>query len=169
MKRRFLGFPLVMGFACVCAFAQGSTGATSITTTTDYVFPPVGLASSESVAVSLVNIAPVPTSTTAAAPSCSGTVTFASSTGATIGKATAFTVGSGQIATVMLTATEAGITSTRGAILASVQQTVTRPATTPCSLVYSLQTYDTGSGVTHVFLGNASAAAQPIVSPAPLR
>jgi len=58
--------------------------------------------------------------------SCTGTVTFANSAGAVIGKATAFTVASGQIATVTVTATAAGITAARGEILASIQQTTTR-------------------------------------------
>jgi len=129
------------------------------------VFPPVGVAPSETVAVSLVNIAQASTSATAATPSCTGTVTFAGATGTVIGKANPFTVGSGQISTIILTATEAGITASRGSILASVQQTTTRPSSAPCSLVYSLQTYDTGSGVTHLFLGNASTAVQPAVGP----
>jgi hypothetical protein len=49
--------------------------------------------------------------------------------------------------------------STRGVFVASVQQTITRPATAPCSLVFSLQTYDS-NGETHVFLGNVSATSQ---------
>jgi hypothetical protein len=35
--------------------------------------------------------------------------------------------------------------------------------------VYSLQTYDTGSGVTHLFLGNASATTEPLTSTGPVR
>jgi len=167
MKTAFLCFAIAV--ASACAFAQGSTGTTTTTITTNYVFPPVGLAPSETAAVSVVNIAPAPSSTTAAAPSCTGTVTFANSAGAVIGKATAFTVASGQIATVTVTATAAGITAARGEILASIQQTTTRPATAACSLVYSLQTYDTGSGVTHLFLGNASATTEPLTSTGPVR
>jgi hypothetical protein len=164
MKRLFLA-GLIAGVASACAFAQGSVGSSSTTITTNYVFPPLGLAPSETVAVSLVNIAPVPTSATAPTPSCTGTVTFASSAGAIIGKANPFTVASGQIMTITLTATEASISASRGSILASVQQTTTRPSSAPCSLVYSLQTYDTGSGVTHLFLGNASTAVEPAVGP----
>jgi hypothetical protein len=162
MKRLFL-LCVIAGMASVCAFAQGSTGTSTTTITTNYVFPPLGVAPSETLAVSLVNIAPTATSSTATAPSCSGTVTFAGSTGTVIGKANSFTVASGQISTITLTATEAGITASRGSILVSVQQTMTRPSSAPCTLVYSLQTYDTGSGVTHLFLGNASTAVQPAV------
>lgn len=168
MKRLFLT-GLIAGLATAGALAQGTTGSSTTTITTNYVFPPLGVAPSETVAVSLVNIASVPTSTTAPTPSCTGTVTFASSTGTIIGKANPFTVASGAIMTITLTATEAGITASRGSILASVQQTTTRPSSAPCSLVYSLQTYDTGSGVTHLFLGNASTAVQPAIGPEIMR
>jgi hypothetical protein len=42
MKRLFLGSLLVAAFGCVSAFAQGSTGTTTITTTTNFVFPHSG-------------------------------------------------------------------------------------------------------------------------------
>ena len=168
MKRAFLGFLAVAGFGCACAFGQGTTGTETVTITHDFVFPPVGLANSESAAVNLVNIAPVPATTTTttpvAAPSCTGTVTFANATGGAIGgKAIPFTVGSGDIATVSL---PPGLVYTgapaRGLILASVQQTITWPSAAPCSLVFSLEVFDVTSGVTHVFLGNASATAPPL-------
>ena len=45
-----------------------------------------------------------------------------------------------------------------------VQQTTTRPMATPCSLVFSLQTYDTGSGVTHLFLARPQPSQWPALS-----
>jgi hypothetical protein len=157
MKRAMFAF-----FAmAAAALAQGTTSTSITTTTENYVFPPIGLATTETASVALVNIAPVPATAGATAPSCTGTVTFASSTGATIGKATAFTVGSGQIATVNLPFGNSNLTS-RGEILASVQQTITRPSSPPCSLVFSLSTFDTTTGVTHLFVGNTTAATVPV-------
>jgi hypothetical protein len=76
-------------------------------------------------------------------------------------------VGSGQIKTISLPFATAGITSTRGEILVSVQQTTTRPSTAACSLVFSLEVYDS-TGETHVLMGNAAATTPPSNSPEPL-
>jgi hypothetical protein len=46
----------------------------------------------------------------------------------------------------------AGLSGFRGEILASVQGTTTLPSSTVCSLSVSLETFDTNTGVTHVFL-----------------
>src|ERR1035438_994785 len=133
MKTALFIFLLVMSLGCVGAFAQGTTGTTSITTTTNYVFPPVGLASGGTIAVNLVNIAPASTASNATAPACTGTVTFSSAAGTVIGKASSFTtVGTNTIETITLPATG----TSRVEILTSVQQTTTRPSTAPCSLVY---------------------------------
>jgi hypothetical protein len=159
---RLFSILLLPGFACTCVFAQGSTGTSTTTTTTNYVFPPVGLASGLTASINLVNIAPASTAANAAAPVCNGTVTFANATGTTIGTPTTFKTGTGMIDTVTLTASAAGVTSStpRAEILASVQQTTTRPATPPCSLVFSLEIYDS-TGVTRVFLGNTAASTPP--------
>jgi len=117
--------------------------------------------------VDLVNIAPAPATATATAPSCTGTVTFANASGATIGTPSPFKVGSGQIQSITLSASTANITGARGAILASVQQTTTVPNPAPCSLLFSLATFDS-TGVTHVFLGNSSTTTPPVVHPEPL-
>jgi hypothetical protein len=156
MKRLILSIAIVSA----CAFAQGSTGTTSTTITTNYVFPPVGLANGLTASVSLVNISPASTASNATAPVCTGTVTFANAKGTTIGTPTPFSVGTGVIESVALSFASAGITASRGEILASVQHTTTRPSTAPCTLVFSLEVYDS-NGETHVFLGNASATTPP--------
>jgi hypothetical protein len=166
MKTTLIAFLIIGALGSICAMAQGTTGTSTTTTTTNYFFPPVGLSSGETISVSLVNIAPASTSSTGTAPSCTGTVTFAgivgSATSTTVlntgGKPTSFTVGSGQIATVSVPFATSGLTSTRGEVLASVQQTVTRPATAPCSLVFSLEVYDSAGD--QVFLGNSAASTQ---------
>jgi len=57
-----------------------------------------------------------------------------------------------------------GTTTGRAEIIGSVQSTTTIPSKAPCSMVFSLETFDTSSGVTHVFLGNATASATPQIS-----
>jgi hypothetical protein len=165
----FMRFLLIAGISGACAFGQGQTGTSTVTR--DFVFPPVGLGSTETAQVNLVNIAPASTASTATAPSCTGTVTFASATGATIGQANPFTAASGQIASVSLPFSSAGISGTHGVILVSVQQTTTIPSAARCSLVFSLDIFDTATGETHVFVGNASSNATPLMIPAspPLR
>jgi len=162
--KSFMSFLLVAGFSAACAFGQGQTGTSTITR--DYVFPPIGLGSTETAQVNLVNIAPAPAASTATAPSCTGTVTFASATGATIGQANPFTAGSGEIASVSLPFSSAGISGSHGVILVSVQQTTTVPSAARCSLVFSFETFDTSTGVTHVFVGNASSTTTPLLIPA---
>jgi hypothetical protein len=173
MIRTFLGFLVVAAFGCACAFGQlmGTVTVTqgTVTVTQDSAFPPVGLAPGQTAAVSLVNIAPASTTSGATAPSCTGTVTFTNASGSTIGTPTSFTTTGSAIQTVSLPFANSGL-STRGEILASVQQTITRPSAAPCSLVFSLEIFTNSSGATQVFLGNASAAAPPVmvISPEPV-
>ena len=134
------------------AFAQGST--TTTTTTQTFLFPPVGLGSTETAQVNVVNIAPASSSGTAA--SCTGSISFANSTGTVIGKATPFTVGTGQVASVSLPFGTSGFSGTHGEFVATLTRTVTRPSTVPCSLVFSLETFATATGETHVVLTNSA-------------
>jgi hypothetical protein len=146
-----------------CALAQ--TAAPSFTR--DYNFPPVGLASSETAQLNVVNIAPTPSNANASAPSCTGTVTFSNSGGTAIGKPTSFTTMGSQITSVQLTYSQLQLPSTdvRGEFIASVQLTTSFPPTTPCALVFSLETFDTMSGVTHIYLGNSATGTALIGSP----
>jgi hypothetical protein len=150
MRTLLFGSLLAVGVCCFTAFGQ--TG--SKTFTRNFVFPPVGLGSTETAQVNVANTAAVPASVSATAPSCTGTVTFAGANGATIGKAMPFTALAGQISSVNLPFNSAGITGVRGAILVSVQQTISSNA--PCQLSLSLETFDTTTGATHIFLGSAS-------------
>lgn len=143
----------LMSVFAAYAFAQG-TSATS-TITREYNFPPVGLASSETAQVNVVNVATLPTAVGATAPSCSGTVTFANASGKTVSSPASFTTTGSQIFSTQLTFSELGATGVRSEFLASVQLTsAALPATASCSLVLSLETFDTSTGVTHVYLGN---------------
>src|SRR5580700_3376206 len=144
---------ILCGFA-TSAVAQPAIGTSTVTR--DYSFPPVGLASSETAQVNVVNIATAPSSATATAPSCSGTVTFLNAGGTAIGKATSFTTTGSQVFSTQLTFSQLGVASsdTRGEFVASVQLSGPFTSFGGCSLVFSLETFDTTSGVTHVYLGN---------------
>jgi hypothetical protein len=147
-----------------------------------YSFPPVGLAFPETLQINLVNrpsplfaaISPIgictlcttigvpvagstgaialATTSPAATTTCTGTITFTNALGKSIGTPVPFTVPSGQIFSAPLPFSMTGYTGFRGEILASVQGTTTLPSTNVCSLTMSLETFDTNTGVTHIFL-----------------
>jgi hypothetical protein len=126
------------------AFAQSTT--TSATRSFDY--PPVGLASSETMQINVLNSATASSSGTAA--SCTGSISFTSPTGAALGAATSFTVTSGDIFSATLPFAKTAATGTRTEVVGVISVTTT--SGTPCGLRTSLETFDTASGVTHVYL-----------------
>jgi hypothetical protein len=162
--------------ACSCAaLAQTVSKTTTITQT--YTFPPVAVASTETLQVNLANTAsavfiagPI---TAPATSSCTGTVTVTNAAGAVIGKANPFTVAGNAIQSIAVPYGSIGATgAARAVVLVSVQRTITVPATTVCNLVYSLETFLTTTGETHLLLGNASAAGvvpllTGVISPTP--
>ena len=139
---------LVMAVAFTAALAASQTTTTTTTETVTLNTPPVGLASSETAQINLVNTA----SNEWFAASCTGTVTFLNSSGTVIGSATPFTVASGIIQSVSLPFAKSGGTGTRTEIRATISQTITDQPL--CNLQVTLETYDTSTGVTHVFLAN---------------
>src|ERR1700691_1903534 len=84
-----------------CAFAQVSTGVSTFTRS--YSFPPVGLASSETAQLNVLNIATGSTAANATAPTCAGTVTFANGSGKTLGTPTSFTTTGSEVFSTQLT------------------------------------------------------------------
>jgi len=161
---QFRRFVLISTAAVCSAFspmwAQGTTTPASVTR--DYLFPPVGLGSSETASITVVNTATVPspgaTSTTPApAPSCTGTISFSSASGV-IGTPVSFTVGSEQFKTVTLPFASTGLTGKRGEIQGTVSLTISTSTDTPCSLMFSLETYDSTTGATHVVLSSSLAS-----------
>jgi hypothetical protein len=144
------------------AFAAAMTGSalaqtTTTTRTSSYSFPLVGLASTETIGVNLINLAANTTSGTAA--SCTGTVAFVNSSGTTIGTATPFTLTADAATSVTLAFSSSGLTSLRGLIRAVLTSTDT--SNVPCALSTTLNTYDTTTGVTHVFLAGPSVQSGP--------
>jgi hypothetical protein len=137
---------LLIALAAGSGLAQNSNATTS--QTSEFSFPLVGLASTETIGVNLINLASATSSGTAA--SCTGTVAFMNPAGATIGTATSFTLASNAVTSATLAFSSSGLTAPRGLIRAVVSSTYTSGV--PCELSFSLNTYDTSSGVTHVFL-----------------
>jgi hypothetical protein len=126
----------------------------------NYNFPPVGLAGTETLQVNVVNMAP------SAPTSCTGTISFANASGTAIGTPVPFTIGPGQVYSAPLPFSKTAYSS-RGEIVASVQQTVTFSTVmsslgAPCSLAISLETFDTGTGVTHALLTNPAPGLPPL-------
>jgi len=145
LLRRFL--PAALSIACLNAYSFAQT--TSTTVTRSFSSPPIGLASSETAQLNLVNTANA--SSTGTAASCSGSVSFVSTTGTAIGSATPFTIASGQIFSATLPFSRAGATGSRTQIRAVVTLTESTTARTPCALVSSFETFDSTSGVTHIY------------------
>jgi hypothetical protein len=143
--------------ATLCLVGTAAFAQTTITRQTE--FPPVGLAATETAQINVINTASNSQSTPA---SCSGTFAFANTSGATIGTAANFTVTSGQIASFALPFLKTGAIGTRTELIGKVTLTRASNSAAPCSLVISYETYDTSSGVTHVYL--SSSLSLPVIS-----
>lgn len=138
-------------------FAQGPPTNTT-TTTRELAFGPIGLATTETVQVNVVNTAA--NSSTGTAASCTGSISFYNSAGNVIGTSSSFTVTAGQISSVPLAFGKATTGTTRVVVRPVVSLTTTNATPRiPCSLETSLETYDTTTGVTHVFLAGPGAGA----------
>jgi len=123
--------------------------------------PVVGLASSETAQVNVVNLAStflfiVGDFSSGATASCTGSISFYDASGNAIGSATSFTIGSGQIfsATVPYSAIIPADRPPSGNGRTTIRATVTINRTSsggiPCSPASNIETFDTATGVTHV-------------------
>jgi hypothetical protein len=124
-----------------------------------YVFPAVGFApSSEIVRVTVVNIASKAHNGSDAA--CSGAILFSDATGKPLQAAVDFTkLGTGQIAAVDYPAPQnppppqiPGLVLKRGELQGSVQVTIDPAAPAPCSLLLTLEVYDSTTYATHALV-----------------
>jgi hypothetical protein len=143
-------FSLIAAAGLTAFAAMGQTTSTPVTRSSN--LPAIGLASSETAQINVTNLATTSASGTAA--SCTGSISFLSATGSTIGTATSFTVTSGQTFSAKLpyaSTAASGRTVVRGV----VSHTIT--AGTPCALATTLETYDTTTGVTHIFFVGSEA------------
>jgi hypothetical protein len=135
-------------------------GQTAASTTT---LPPIGLAVSETVQVNVVNTAQ---SSGGVAASCAGSVAFYDAAGSVVGTPAIFTVGTGQLFSTRLPYVSATGTGPRmviqsaitlGAAPSTISVLGAFPPTPPCRLVYSLETYDSTTGVTHAYVSGLAA------------
>ena len=151
IQRRLVALTLSLGAAAVvCA----QTTSTSSSFSRQFSFLPVGLASTETAQVNIVNLASNSSSGTAA--SCVGSVSFVNASGAAIGSATSFTIANGETSSVSLPYSGTGGSGARVEIRGVVQLTEGKsPA--PCVLQTSLETFDTSTGVTHIVIGSGGA------------
>jgi|GEM_PF-2138555 len=173
------------GAACVLAgtaFAQviSSPAATPtpVNFTQSYVFLPVGLAATETAQINVVNTTVISATTSGtlnpvAAPICNGTISFLSSGGGTIGKAATFSILPGQIFSASLPYASLGVSGGARTVIRGQISVSSAPFATPnvivsnsCSLAYSFETFDTATGVTHVFTNvtGSSVFAVPLLS-----
>jgi hypothetical protein len=155
---RFLYLSCFVVFA-VMGQAQTPTAATP---SRDLVFPPVGLAFTETAQINVANTAANPANGTAA--SCTGTISFNNSTGSAAETPVKFTVTAGQIYSTQLTAAKLGVVNgQRSEFIGSVQVALTPK--TPCTLSISLETFDATTGVTHVYLQSPAGGPVTVMFP----
>jgi hypothetical protein len=150
LKGRFMIKKFAISFvllSAMSAFAQTS----STTGTRTFSFPPFGLGSTETARINVANVASESTSGTAS--SCTGSITFLNSTGATVGAAATFTLAAQQISSASLPFASAGLTGIHGELRAQISLTLTSGV--PCGLVSSLETFDSSTGATHIYIGGA--------------
>lgn len=139
-------------------FAQPTTSSTTRSTT----IGPVGVGSTETVQITVANLATNPTNGGNAA-SCAGSITFNDATGKAIQAATNFTVTAGQISSVSLPFNKIASTGNRAEVIGVVSLTTANSNRTPCSLRYALETFDTQTGATHVYLTGGSFPGIPVL------
>jgi len=152
MFRRSVLLISVVTVACLTApLSADSTSTTnSPTITRTFVFPAMGGASSETIRIAVLNIAQAAHNGTKA--SCTGTIAFANPAGTQL-SSTPFTVGTGdiQVADLPLGAPGApagGRTEVQGSVTLNVTNV-------PCSLLLTLENFDSNSGVTHAVVTTA--------------
>lgn len=167
MILRRIPFALAAAVVAPCIFVQVTTAQGTTTTTTvtrDTTIGPIGVASTETIQINVVNLAS--NASNGAAASCAGSITFNSSGGTPIGASTPFTVTAGQIFSASLPFAKTGSTANRVEVMGVLSQTSTlssSSAEAPCDLRYSVETYDSTSGVTHVYINGDGSTVSPIL------
>jgi len=154
---------LVCSLIAISLFAGAALAQPAIPDTfpTTVNLPVVGLASSETAQVNVVNLAGSfliisGAFSLGATASCTGAISFYDASGNAIGSPTSFTINSGQTfsATVpysaIIPADRPPSGNGRTTVRASVTINRTNTAGIPCSPASNLETFDTATGVTHV-------------------
>lgn len=138
----------------VTAVTASMFAQTTTSTTRNVSLGPIGVGSTETVQINVANLAS--NSSTGTAASCTGTITFNNTTGNAIGTSTSFTVGAGQIFSASLPFGKLTSSTTRTQVIGVIGLTTSSTTRTPCSLHYSLETFDTTTGATHAYLSGGA-------------
>lgn len=145
----------VLTLLAVASGTSGLLSAQPAANTLEITFPPVGVALTETVQVNLWNQSANSSIGLGGSAGCSGTVAFVNASGKTIiGSGGSFTgLVSGPIVSFALAGSNAG---TGSGVRAEVRAVITLDQSVQlaagCSLVESLETFETVSGETHVYL-----------------
>jgi hypothetical protein len=168
-RRNSAAFAVGLTFVTLAAFAQ-SSATTGANTTVLLQLPPAGLAASETAQVNIINTAlPLP----GPEPYCGATIVFygGKDGDSILGTPAAFNVRFFQVFSVTLPYASTGASGSRTVIRVRITLSPvflpsdSGPQIGPCTLVSSLETYDTATGVTHAFF-SAPAAQGPTGAPA---
>ena len=154
MFLRRIAFTCIMT-AMVSAPAMMAQTTSSTTVTRDLNTGPVGVGSTETIQINVINLAANASNGTAA--SCTGSITFNNSTGNAIGTSTSFTVTAGQIFSASLPFSKIASGTARTEVNGVIALTTTSTSQAPCQLHYSLETYDTTTGATHAYVSGGVA------------
>jgi hypothetical protein len=111
------------------------------------VLPPLGFGPTETAQVTLVNTAP-------SSYGCDGSVSFYDVAGALLGKAASFTLGTGQNFSVKLPYASTGAAGSSTLVRAEIALSL--PSTPRCELGFSLETYDSATGITHALVSGTA-------------
>jgi len=148
--RRFVATAIAV-FSLAAAMAQ--SGATVTRTFL------VGLGSTETAQIAVVNLANASSSGPAA--SCTGSIAFFNAAGTAIGTVTTFTLGTGQVASARLPFASAGGSGVRALIRGVVTVTRTAGSGVSCTPAATLDTFDNSNGVTnHRYAGEEAISPQ---------
>jgi hypothetical protein len=154
LRRIALTFIVTIIAAAPNMLAQTTT---TTTTTRDTTIGPVGVGSTETVQINVANLAANSASGTAA--SCTGSITFNNATGTAIGTSTSFTVTAGEVFSASLPFAKISSSTARTEVIGLIALTFASSTEAPCDLHYSLETYDSTTGVTHAYLSGAATGA----------
>jgi hypothetical protein len=150
-------------FVVTATWGWAQTTTTTETFSSSINLPVVGLGSTQTLEVDVVNLASNTSSGTKA--SCSGSISFLNSSGATIGSSTAITsLGAGAAASAALPFASSGGTGTRTLVRAVVTLTTTVTTgvqTAPCSLQATMSLFETGTGATDAVIQGSTTVSSP--------
>jgi hypothetical protein len=171
---RLVSFLVAISLWTGSALAQISASLSRIVN-----LPVVGLASSETAQVNVVNLAASFSAVLGAAPpvsttaSCTGSITFYNASGNIINpnSTASFTIGTGQIYSASLPYSDIAVGDRpsgngRTTIWAAVTINGSNNSSTPCTLASNIETFDTSTGVTHIHVESSTVAASALL---PLR